>query len=331
MNGRGGKRDSRGGRPGGGRKDEQPPPRGPRKPRPAGEVHPPRAVRADGGPAPVASRPPVPRKAVRDPAPAEAARPVAGTHGTEALADGREVRLHGVNACQAFFRHRRDRIIRAWFSETTGRRHFSPLMKWLAAQRLGYHLVTDAELEKITGSTHHEGVCLLVRATLPRAAGDWLQAHRDVRRGCVVALEGVGNPHNLGGILRTCAHFGIAAVVVPDARSLAGGAAVRTAEGGAEFVDVLDAPAFADTVRAFRAAGWRVVTTTSHAGQDLYRSPLPEKCLLLFGEEGGGLSAATLAGGDLCVRVPGTGKVESLNVSVTAGVLLGEWWRQHAG
>jgi len=245
-----------------------------------------------------------------------------------AASDPREVKLHGVNACRAFFAHRRERIVRAYFSEAVARRHFAALMKWLAANRLAYHLVTDDELERISGSGHHEGVCLLVRVEPPRDVASWLRTPAAAQARCLLALENVGNPHNLGAILRVAAHFGVPAVLVPDARALAGGAAVRTAEGGAEFVEVLDAPDFAAAIQACRRAGWRVVTTSSHRGTDLYHTALPDKCLVLFGEESAGLSDAMLAAGDACVRIPGTGKVESLNVSVAAGVLVGEWWRQ---
>lgn len=244
------------------------------------------------------------------------------------VADPRELRLYGINACLAFLANRRERVIRGYFTEAVGRRHFAPLMKWLAQQRLAYHLVTEAELERITGSAHHQGVCLLVRGEEPRAAGDWLREHRQAKRGCVLALENVGNPHNLGAILRTAAHFGVAAVLVPDSRMLAGGAAVRTAEGGAEYVEVLDAPEFARSVQQFREAGWKLLTTSSHRGEDLYEAKLPAKCLLLFGEESTGVTPDMMAAGDACVRIPGTGKVESLNVSVATGVLLGEWYRR---
>ncbi len=305
--------------------------------KPAGR---PRPASPRPGKAPSGTRPPVPParpvdgdvRPARPPRPPRAVQVPDDAVDREAAAGGtREVKLYGINACRAFVARRREKIIRAYFSEAVGRRHFAALMKWLAQQRLAYHLVTDAELERISGSGHHEGVCLLVRADPPRSADQWLDTHRRQQRGCVLALENVGNPHNLGAILRVAAHFGIGAVLVPDAKSLAGGAAVRTAEGGAEFVEVLDAPDFISTVRAFRAAGWRVVTTSSHDGRDIYRTALPEKCLLLFGEESSGLSGAMLASGDLAVRIPGTGHVESLNVSVASGILVGEWWRQHGG
>jgi TrmH RNA methyltransferase len=311
MAGRQGRGD--GGKSGGGERGGRRPADAGRKPHPAGQR--PAAPRAPAAPARKPARP-LPR-AVQVPD----AEPSSGA---------REVKLHGVNACRAFVAHRREQIVRAYFNESVGRRHFASLMKWLAAQRLAYHLVTDDELERITGSGHHEGVCLLVRAEPPRDAQAWLREYAATASTCVLALENVGNPHNLGAILRVAAHFGVPAVLVPDAKSLAGGSAVRTAEGGAEFVEVLDAADFAGTVRAFRKAGWRVVTTSSHKGSDVFRSALPAKCLVLFGEESAGLSADMLASGDVCVRIPGTGRIESLNVSVAAGILVGEWWRQQA-
>jgi TrmH RNA methyltransferase len=243
-----------------------------------------------------------------------------------------ELRLHGVNACLAAVAARgTEGILRAYFSESTARRHFGALMRELAEARRAYHLVSDDELNRITGSTHHEGVCLVVAAQAPLTAEQWLEDNRRLKQGCVLALEGVGNPHNLGAILRVCAHFGIEAVMVPEARVFLSGAAIRTAEGGAENVTVLDAPAFHDTLQAFRAQGWKIVATSSHTGRDLYKVEFPPKTVLLFGEESAGLSGRAISEGDQCVRIPGTGKVESLNVSVAAGVLLGEWWRQIKG
>ena len=69
---------------------------------------------------------------------------------------------------------------------------------------------------------------------------------------CVLALENVGNPHNLGGIMRSCAHFGVNGVILQDASVLESGAAVRTAEGGAEHLVGIDADGLTDTLDLFR-------------------------------------------------------------------------------
>jgi TrmH RNA methyltransferase len=78
--------------------------------------------------------------------------------------------------------------------------------------------------------------------------------------------------------------------------------------------------------------GWRVVVTSSHGGESLYTAALPPRAVLVLGSEGAGVSRAVDALADLRVRIPGTGTVESLNVSVACGVVLGECWRRaHSG
>jgi len=139
----------------------------------------------------------------------------------------------------------------------------------------------------------------------------------------------VGNPHNLGATMRSCAHFGVKGVVLQDAGIIESGAAVRTAEGGAEHVQAITGDSVLDALDAFRKAGYTIVTTSSHEGTPLYQAELPKKMVLVLGQERDGLSDAALASADLSLAIPGTGNVESLNVSVATGVLLAEWWRQN--
>src|SRR5690606_15880243 len=92
------------------------------------------------------------------------------------------------------------------------------------------------DLRKLAASSHHEGVVADMLREEPQPLTSWL---RDLGDGpqCALWLDGVGNPHNLGAILRSAAHFGIAAILLPKHSTLAlSGAAARVAEGGAEAV-----------------------------------------------------------------------------------------------
>jgi TrmH RNA methyltransferase len=100
------------------------------------------------------------------------------------------------------------------------------------------------------------------------------------------------------------------------------------AEGAAEVVPVADlADPAADLGRLGRE-GWRVVVTSSHGGESLYTAALPPRAVFVLGSEGEGVSPALDALADVRVRIPGTGTVESLNVAVACGVVLGECWRR---
>ncbi|NIF21082.1 MULTISPECIES: tRNA/rRNA methyltransferase [Pantoea] len=238
-----------------------------------------------------------------------------------------ETRVYGENACQALFQHRPESIVRAWFVQSVTPR-FREALRWMAANRKAYHVVNDDELAKASGTEHHGGVCFIIKKRLGMAVSDWL-AQAD-EKDCVLALEDVSNPHNLGGIMRSCAHFGVKGLLVNDASLLESGAAVRTAEGGAEHVKAISGESFAEGLEAFRRAGYTIVTTSSHQGTPLAQAQLPAKMVLVLGQEREGLSDSTFQQGDMSLSIGGTGRVESLNVSVATGVLLAEWWRQNA-
>ncbi|WP_034916490.1 MULTISPECIES: tRNA/rRNA methyltransferase [Erwinia] len=238
-----------------------------------------------------------------------------------------ETRVYGENACQALFQSRPECIVRAWFIQSVTPR-FREALKWMAANRKAYHVVEEDELEKASGTEHHGGVCFLIKKRMGMPVTDWLA--RAEQKDCVLALEDIGNPHNLGGMMRSCAHFGIKGLLVDDAGQLESGAAVRTAEGGAEHVQAIGGETFAGALDEFRKAGYTIVTTSSHKGTPLAQAELPAKMVLVLGQERDGLSESIWHQGDMNVSIGGTGNVESLNVSVATGILLAEWWRQNA-
>lgn len=237
-----------------------------------------------------------------------------------------ETRVYGENACQALFQSRPDCIVRAWFVQSVTPR-FKEALRWMAANRKAYHVVDEAELVKASGTEHHGGVCFIIKKRSGISVQQWVdQAEAE---DCVLALEDVGNPHNLGAMMRSCAHFGVKGVLLDDAAIIESGAAIRTAEGGAEHVQAITGDSIIGALDAFRKAGYSIVTTSSHEGTPLFKAELPKKMVLVLGQERDGLSDAALSSADMSVSIQGTGNVESLNVSVATGVLLAEWWRQN--
>jgi TrmH RNA methyltransferase len=237
-----------------------------------------------------------------------------------------ERKVYGVHACRALTRRHPDDIRRIYIAEARVR-EFGELLHRFAQLSRPYKIVGEEELEKITESRHHEGICVVARVRPPARLQDVVRAPGPA---VVVALVDVGNPHNVGAVLRTAAHFGVRGVVLATEHGRVPPAAARTAQGGAEWVDLVQAPDPQAALREARAAGFVVCATTSHRGRDLFAAPLPPRVLLLVGAEDQGLPPALLAAADLVMAVPGTGHVESLNVSAATAVLLAEHWRQHA-
>ena len=239
-----------------------------------------------------------------------------------------EQRIIGLNACRAAFA-RRPRDLRKLWLTAARQRELRPLLAWCVTQRIGYRVVADAEIARIAGSEHHEGVCAAFLRHEPPTLEALLSA-LPPGPALLLWLEGVGNPHNLGAVLRSAAHFGVAALLLPPEDPLAlSAAALRVAEGGAEAVPVLRLRQSEDALRQLRGAGFVLAATTPHDAQALYAAALPPRLLLWLGAEGAGLPASLLAAADLRLRIPGSGAVESLNVSAAAAVLSGEWYRRH--
>ena len=237
-----------------------------------------------------------------------------------------ENKVYGENACRVLFSQRPDAVVRLYVSEKMAAK-LADVMKYLAAMKKAYHIVDDAELEKVAASGHHGGVVMLVKRKAPASLAHNLQ-QKGRKRDCLLALDGVGNPHNLGAITRSCAHFGVGGIIMKQPELLQSGAALRTAEGGGEFVDGLSCDNLPLALKLCKDAGYTLITTSSHGGKSLYTTTLPEKVVIVFGEEMFGVSQHVAKSADISVQIPGSGKVESLNVSVAASLILGEWYRQ---
>lgn len=242
--------------------------------------------------------------------------------------DRRELRLYGRNAIEAVFARRPEAIRKLYLLEARIPQ-VQPLLKWCAANRVGYRVVGEDDLRKLAASTHHEGIVADVLRETPLSLGEWLSALPE-GPACALWLDGVGNPHNLGAILRSAAHFGIGAVLLPKDASLAlSGAAARVAEGGAEAVRFVRMGREDNALAQLRSAGFQLAATVVRGGEDLFAVRLPQRLVYVLGAEGEGMDDALAAICDTKLRIPGSGAVESLNVASATAVLLAQWRQQH--
>ena len=235
-----------------------------------------------------------------------------------------ELRLYGLNAVRALFARRPDAIRKLYLLEARIPQ-LQPLLKWCVAHRIGYRVVEDADLQKLAASTHHEGVVADVLREEPPSLTAWL---RDLPAGpqCALWLDGVGNPHNLGAILRSAAHFGAGAVLLPKhSPLLLSGAAARVAEGGAEHVPFVRLGREDNAIAQLHGAGFRLAATVVRGGVDVFATALPDRLVYVIGAEGEGMDPELAALCDLRVSIPGSGAVESLNVAAATAVLLAQW------
>lgn len=144
-----------------------------------------------------------------------------------------------------------------------------------------------------------------------------------------VALHDIGNPGNLGTILRTVdAVGGSGVILIGDTTDPYHPNAVKASVGTLFRLPIVQTGRIEDVLTWSRAHGISVVTTSARATQEYWQATYPSPLLMLFGNEGRGLPPDIVAQGDLSVRIPMHGSASSLNLSVAAGVLLYEALRQ---
>lgn len=262
--------------------------------------------------------------------PRSQAAPIVTAKATTPRRQSGEMKVYGLNACRALWLGRASDIIRVYVHENR-LREFKPLLKWCAEKKMAYHVCPDIELEKVSASVHHEGIVILAKD--PKRLDDkgLLDRLPTLPAVCpMLFLDGVGNPHNIGSMLRVATHFGAPIAMGPNSvLPRMTPSAARMAEGGMEHVALAGLTDVGATVKACRAVGFQMIAATSDGKEDLYGSALPARAIFMVGNEIDGLSPQALKSADRILRIPGTGAVDSLNVAMATALLLGEHWRQH--
>jgi RNA methyltransferase, TrmH family len=244
-----------------------------------------------------------------------------------------EMTICGLAAVRARFQRDASSIVRLYFDHATSKK-IGVMCRTLASGRKVYRCVEPAELEKIAESVHHGGIVAVVeerasKEPSPAEIQAWFH-----RRENVVVLDRIGNAHNLGAIARSAAYFGVPRLVLAgDATSAKpGAAAYRVAEGGLEAVEVRTVPEVAPFLRMLSGCGFDVVGAATRGGkQDLSGPGREGPWALVLGNEERGLSPEAQAACTRVVTIAGSGKMESLNVSAAAAVLIHDLGRRSAG
>lgn len=202
------------------------------------------------------------------------------------------------------------------------------------AREAGVKLVDsdDDRLNKLAGSSRHQGVVARVQALKPVHSLDEVLERVEAEGhepALVLALDGVTDPHNLGACLRVADGAGAHAVLAPKDHAVGLNATVaKVASGAAETVPYLMVTNLARSLNEMKERGLRIIGTSDDATQTLYDVDLSGPVALVLGAEGAGMRQLTRKTCDELVSIPMAGAVESLNVSVAAGVCLYEALRQ---
>ena len=199
-------------------------------------------------------------------------------------------------------------------------------------QGIRYQVVEPAWIRKRVGDAAHQGVLLVCRDMKVHNLGELKERlAASTSPPLLLVLDEVSDPRNLGACLRTANAAGVDAVIVPKRNSAPlSGVTLKTAQGGAEHLYIVEVTNLARAMRELADDGIWFVGTGDRAKVDYLEVDYSGPTAIVMGNEEKGLRRLTSEHCDQLVSIPMLGTVESLNVSVATGVLLYEVYRQRS-
>lgn len=192
--------------------------------------------------------------------------------------------------------------------------------------------ITFVPKEKLNhySSRNHQGVICFFSAVSFASLENLIdQVFSEGREPFFIILDRLTDVRNFGAIVRTAECAGLDGIIVPDKGSAPITAdAMKTSAGALNHLPVCREKDLKKTITLLKNSGIQIVACTEHATELLYDVPLKGPIALVMGSEEDGISEPLLQASDALVKIPINGKIESLNVSVAAGVAIYETLRQ---
>lgn len=243
--------------------------------------------------------------------------------------------IYGLHAVRVMLRKHPQRVTAVRIAERRDDPRTREIDQLARQQQIPVQRVDAHALKQKLGDVAHQGVVADIRPLPPWSEDDLLTAVQAAAQAgqasLILALDGVQDPHNLGACLRTADACGALAVIVPRDRAAHVTPVVRkVAVGAAESTPVVTVTNLVRTLKLLKDAGLWVVGADADGPKRVDEVDLKGSVVVVLGAEGAGLRQLTRQTCDWMVRLPQLGAVESLNVSVAAGMLLYEAVRQRA-
>ncbi|WP_339322485.1 23S rRNA (guanosine(2251)-2'-O)-methyltransferase RlmB [Paenibacillus sp. FSL W8-0194] len=222
-------------------------------------------------------------------------------------------------------------INKIWVAENAQKHLTQPIV--IEAKKLGVVIqhVDKRKLDQLAPGVQHQGVVAQVAPYAYAEVEDILQAaEQKGEPPFILLLDEIEDPHNLGSILRTADCTGVHGVIVPKRRSAQVTATVsKTSAGAAEYVPVARVTNLGQTIDALKEKGIWVVGTDVSAAAGIYETNVFDgPVAIVIGNEGKGMGRLIREKCDVLVKLPMNGRINSLNASVAAGVVMYEVLRR---
>lgn len=242
--------------------------------------------------------------------------------------------LFGIHAVQAALDYSPQKITRAWVDQQRQDARLKQVVEDLLALGIQPEKTERKKLERMADGKNHQGIVVAVELPAMRSEDRLKQDVEALAEAAFfLVLDQVQDPHNLGACLRTADAVGAHGIIVTKDNAAGITPTVcKVASGAAETVPVYQVTNLARVLRWLKEQNIWIMGAAGEAEQTIYDMTLDMPLAVVMGTEGSGMRHLTRQHCDFLVKIPMVGQVESLNVSVAAGVMMYEVFRQkHAG
>ena len=211
-----------------------------------------------------------------------------------------------------------DKIIKAYVSKTFKDKDIIDKLK---SKKVRINFVENKVLDnKVDGL--HQGIILEIDDVKTYTLEEFLNSTKDIKNTRVVMLDHLEDPHNFGAIIRTSEALGINGIIIPNDRSVSiNGTVVKTSVGAIEHIKIIRVPNLGVAINKLKDNKYWIIGTDM-VGTDYREIDYNMNTCLIIGNEGKGMSKVIKNNCDYIVTIPMQGKINSLNASVSCGIIL---------
>lgn len=233
------------------------------------------------------------------------------------------VQIYGKNSCREIIENKKD-IIKAYIMIGTN----SDFVNILSRRKVNIEFI-DKSLFKKTFSGNHQGIVLEIEDYKTYSLNYFLGELELKNNPLLIMLDGITDPHNFGAIIRTAEAGGVSGIIIPKNRSVKlGGIVSKTSSGAIENMKIIEVTNLRNTIEVLKEKGFWTIGTSLDAKEDYSSIFVDRPLCVVIGSEGKGMSRLLKETVDFNVKINMVGKVNSLNASVSAGIIIFEILRK---
>jgi 23S rRNA (guanosine2251-2'-O)-methyltransferase len=237
------------------------------------------------------------------------------------------IAVYGKNPIYELLDRNPAEIQKVYFKDAA--RGVSDIQEALSKAKVPFAFVPEKKLRDMAGSKEHQGVVALLSSVPYTDLGPFLEEMAKVKYPCVLVMDEIEDPHNVGAIIRSATAAGAHGIIMGK-HNQAGvtGAVYKTSAGTAGKIPIVRVSNINDTIRKLKEARFWIAGLSGENGKNFWQENLESPIAFVVGNEGTGIRQETLKLCDFAISIPMKNSVESLNASVSAALVMYEWRRQ---